>query len=149
MKFLAFNLVVVAALVYLVAGEKGGAVSTHAVKAVTEVNQFARDAVTAGKELMSPPVVVAAKQLQDLAPAPAPVPRLPVTQAELTPPPAVPSLSPEVKKRRDEVLSTGPVAIAQPKPAPVRAVVVNDDRRQQLLKLAEQMELFHVEAVSR
>lgn len=146
MKFLAFNLVVAAALVYLVAGDKGGAnaVSTHAVKAVTEVNQFARDAVTAGKDLISPPVVVAAKRSQNLAPAPAPIPRTPVSHAELAPPPAAPSLPPAVKKRRDEVLGNTPL----PTPEPVSTAVINDDRRQQLLNLAEQMELFHIEAVS-
>lgn len=140
MKFLAFNLVVAAALVYLVAGDQSGksTVSDNAVKAVSEVKQIARNAVTAGKDFVSKAPVVTAK------PAPASV------EAKVTPPPApAPKLAPEVEKRRAVVLEERAVAVRNPKPVPTVVTSTNDDRRQQLLKLAEQMELFHIEAVSR
>lgn len=141
MRFLAFNLVVAAALVYLVAGGTNGAdsVSDRAAQAVTKVNEFARSAVTAGRELVTPPspIVTAEPPKPVLAPKAEAPPT--IATAIPTPPPA-PSLPPDVAKRRDEVLANSP--------PPDRPTERPDDRRERLLKLAEQMELFHIEAVS-
>ncbi len=164
MKFLVFNLVVAAALIYLVADQDNGLdVSLPSIGDVTAAAEKTLDRVTPP----APPVpaqvdapVIADEDLQTrmalAKPQPKPevaeAPPVPPADAPLAPTPVVevatreahvitappPDGDPAIARRRAEVLGEGPVGdldLAQP----------TTDRRRQLLDLAEEMEFLAAE----
>jgi hypothetical protein len=179
MKFLAFNLAVGLALIFLFTADKG---DVH--KAVDRAHDLAADMKklakeTVGDETARPntptkivpiaPVqqVKAPAKIETLAKAVTIAPVTPKKQAVSTPPapPAVappsalpslkraggapPNLAPAVAKRRAEVLNDNPT----PDPTPILKkgdkLMSTSDRRRELLSLAEEMELLYAKSVSR
>lgn len=157
MKFLMFNLVVAAALVFLFAGDKGdlAAIAGKAERAVEQIKTKAVEVIKPAEEVSQKPVS---------APAAAPVPAIekkappapkppPVAKAETAPPvpektvaarTPQPPLPPEVKKRRAEVLNDAGA------PAPKAGKFMSSgDRKRELLMLSEEMELFSAKAIAR
>jgi hypothetical protein len=179
MKFLAFNLAVGLALIFLFTADKG---DVH--KAVDRAHDLAADMKKLAKETVGSKTVQtdAPAKIAAVAPAlevkiPAKIeapakavpiaPVLPKKQVvsappappAVVPPSALPSrkkaggapsiLDPAVAKRRAEVLNDNPT----PDPTPVLKkgdrLMSASDRRRELLALAEEMELLYAKSVSR
>ncbi len=155
MRYLMFNLVVGAALFYLMAGD-GPAVNPAPAGlegAMDRAAGLARQATERASHLFtgatppasSPSDVAVAPAPDPKAPEAPPPPPTPVPAVESDPLPAaetVPDPSPEVLKRRAEVLSSGsssgPVALAEGEP-----LMTPRERRRELDALVEEMELFY------
>jgi len=157
MRFLVFNIVVAAALVYLFTADRADihAAADKAYGVAETVRTKAEDVVAS---LRDRPIAVETEvpEEREIAaptePKPAPVAAKPSTTEPPAVPPLpepelVPAVTPEVAARRAEVLAEGPVR-GETRPADVGAVTAID-RRRDLHRLAEEMELFSAEAASR
>ena len=172
MKFLIFNIVVAAALVFLFAGDKGDltAVAHKAERVVsglraktvgTAAPRPTRPGVAESAEakVPAPQTKPASEKAGTAKPEPKVPPPAPDTKqvAEETEPRALPKvevathtpappLSPEVEKRRAEILDDGGATVAE---GTAGKFMPADIRRRELMLLSEEMELFSAEAVSR
>ncbi len=179
MKFIFFNLAVVAALFYLFQADRADfrAAADRAYDAVDEVQALAKDvaknATRQGSRLLKEPETPAADPREwntpipgtaEAPPAPPPAPVVVSVPAEMIPPvteteppatdaaaTASPLLAdPAVARRRAEVLGSGD---GQPALAPAlvegTALMAPEERRRQLFSLAEDMEFMFVKRVSR
>lgn len=171
MKFLAFNIAVAAALVFLFTANRGevelAAGRLH--DAAGEAKAIAERAVDRGRALLdenansvpqarsavvapvkppstpsSPPPPVAEPEYH-----PAPIPEPPVTTATTAAPPPKPALSPEVARRRAEVLGGADSAAPAPAPRPGKQLMTAEQRHRELMLLSEEMELLYARKVSR
>ena len=167
MKFLLFNIVVAGALVFLFAGDRD-LPRSFADRARTEaaaISAKAADMIgisapekAAASPTPAPPAAPAAKAPSPapkrepaatppaLKQAPKPEPVRTVAAAEPDAlPDALPGVPPEVAKRRAEVLGAAPVpdasAARTPDGEPAR-FMSPEDRRRDLLRLSEEMEIF-------
>lgn len=175
MKFIFFNLAVVAALFYLFQADRSDfrAAADRAYDAVDEVQALAKDvaknATRQGSRLLKEPETPAADPREwntpiprtaEAPPAPPPAPTVvsvPAVSTETEPPAtdaaatASPLLAdPAVARRRAEVLGSGD---GQPALVPAlvegTALMAPEERRRQLFSLAEDMEFMFVKRVSR
>lgn len=175
MKFIFFNLAVVAALFYLFQADRSDfrAAADRAYDAVDEVQALAKDvaknATRQGSRLLKEHETPAADPREwntpipgtaEAPPAPPPAPAVvsvPAVSTETEPPAtdaaatASPLLAdPAVARRRAEVLGSGD---GQPALAPAlvegTALMAPEERRRQLFSLAEDMEFMFVKRVSR
>lgn len=171
MKFIFFNLAVVAALFYLFQAERSDfrAAADRAYDAVDNVQALAKDAARQGSRLLKEPETPAADPgkedapipgTAEVPPAPPPAPAVVSVPAEKTPPitdaeppatdataTASPLLAdPAVARRRAEVLGS---VDGQPALAEGTALMAPEERRRQLFSLAENMEFMFVKRVSR
>lgn len=171
MKFLMFNFVVAAALVFLFAGERGEltAIAEKAEKTISVVKEKAAQTIGRSTGLSETAAVSQAqrdtpveKPSEKLSPAPkvqVSPPRplaTPLTTSnpheprpKIDAPPAgrpQSPLTPAVAKRRSEVLETGP---SPAKKGVADQFMSADIRKRELILLAEKMELFSAQAISR
>jgi len=161
MRFLVFNVVVAAALVYLFTADRAdihaaadkayGVAETVRAKAGGMVASL-RDGAAEIEEIEDPvpdvPEIAASAKPTPASVAARPAP--PEPPAAPPPPPEpelVPAATPEVAARRAEVLAVSPVR-TEVRPADEGAPAAID-RRRDLHRLAEEMELFSAEAASR
>jgi len=160
MRFLVFNIVVAAALVYLFTADRADihAAADKAYGVAETVRTKAGDVVASLRDRPAEVerVEAAVPDAPEIAfpaePEPAPVaanpaPPEPPAAPPLPEPELVPAVTPEVAARRAEVLAEGPVR-GEIAPADERAATAID-RRRDLHRLAEEMELFSAEAASR
>jgi hypothetical protein len=173
MKFLLFNLVVAGALVYLFTADRADvqAAADRVYETAGDIKAVARSAVGKGRELLrgddtassrpNPPPRVANQPPPRIEPPAAPY------AAPAAPPVAPPvdrvareisrlPVSPEVARRRDEVLGTVPPTPTQaPAPAPTPEIKRGEklmspsQRQKELFALAEEMELFYARRTGR
>lgn len=166
MKFLIFNIVVAAALVFLFAGDKGDltAIAGKTEKLVSDIKSKAVEAVAPprSEEL---PATPASTPLPKPAVAPAaadtPTPKLPEAKAAPLPAKAAakplpttniadrtpkPPLSPDVAKRRAVVLDDSATVVSE---GTAEKFMPADIRKRELMLLSEEMELFSAKAISR
>lgn len=148
MKFILFNLIVGASLIYLFTAEKE---ELHEVTDKTyEVTQQMRQKVSelAGKASDQANVVAEEKIAE--TPMPEPAKETPVEVAhKAAPSKAAPKVSeapvaelaPEVEKRRNEILNAESQLVIEEAPN-------NSTRRDHLLRLAEDLELYSIEAIT-
>jgi len=154
MKFLVFNLVVGAALIYLFSGTEGGLERAgETALAAFDTNkpniELASDKPVGSKtappvvKLQSEPRISVRQQAEAEVPPslsdPIEVPVLKKSKVEPV------KLAPEIRKRRDEILNAGAPVNPEPK---VNALMSRQDRRQALMQLAEDMEYFSAQAMS-
>jgi len=151
MKFLAFNLVVGAALIYLFNGTDGGlqrggetalaAFDTNRPKTETPVVTpiVAKAGASVVKLQSEHQVPIQEKsEVPPSLPDPIEVPVLKSRKAEPV------RLAPEVLTRRDEILNTGTLESPE---SNVTALMTRQDRSQALMQLAEEMEYFSAKAI--
>ena len=166
MKFLIFNIVVAAALVFLFAGDKGDltAIAGETERLVADIKSKAVEAIDAKSPEPPPvkqPAVSPPKPAVEPAATEAPVPTSPAPAAKSAPVkpaghplPAVdvadrsptPPLPPDVAKRRAEVLNAGDAVVSE---GTVEKFMPADIRKRELMLLSEEMELFSARAISR
>lgn len=179
MKFVLFNIAVVAALFVLFnpdradfraladrASESVGVARGAVEKAIAGEKQAAKADVGNVKPA---PVKAAAdrkvfeEKVEEAPVAPAPAPRVaptpkpaikPVRVAAQEPgptpqPAAEPTLDPAVAKRRAEVLGLAPPTSNEALPPATDKLMSAEERRRELFSLAEEMELFYVKRLSR
>jgi hypothetical protein len=146
MKFLVFNLIVAVALIYLFSDKEGG------INAIGEKTFDVVDSIKSKTES------IASSTIKEQAPAPkVPPPLIPQANIvlESAKPVSVPvlpipkiqpfELDPIISGRRDEIMETS----SKPTPGPEdNAFMTRQERRQALMKLAEDMEYFSAEAIS-
>lgn len=174
MRFLLFNVVVAAALVFLFAGDRADlhAAADRAHDAATDLKARAFEVIGAKKAPDAPPAPqTAAKPVQEKAavssapktapPAAEPVPAATdkagtagvdaVTQVRVATRGLVPPLPPEVGKRREEVLAEGVVggAISSPGDTKKPKFMTAADRKRDLMLLSEEMEMFSAQSIAR
>ena len=144
MKFLAFNLVVAAALIFLFSGHEGGLESVKDnVIATTEALKDKAEKIATAPQKMAEAPQVGESQPQPVIPA--------QTEPEEIPAVKIPeiahlALEPKVRKRREEILGTNVL----PTPAQEKNDFMNPkERRHALMQLAEDMEYFSAETISR
>jgi len=160
MRFLVFNIVVAAALVYLFTADRADihAAADKAYGVAETVRTKAEDVVASLRDRPDQieEVEAVASETPAIAvpsnPKPARVAANPATPEPPAAPPLpepelVPAVTPEVAARRAEVLANGPVS-GETHPAEEGAVTAID-RWRDLHRLAEEMELFSAEAASR
>lgn len=176
MKFLVFNLAVAAALVFLFTADRGDmqkmAAQVH--DAAADVKAYARQTLDKSEKILEPgpakepvavkpeppaaPVKSAPEQAKEtpLAPVPpAATPQQPGPPAKTAR--AIPArpLTPDVAKRRQEVLDGVPPAAptvsrsATPRLKEGATLMTAGERRKELLTLAEEMELLYARSISR
>jgi len=166
MKFLLFNVVVAASLGYLLLGDSRNdtvapviaqiearvkAVTSNAVDVVKSDPIAQPEPIVEEKiaEPVAPPVVVAQKVVPEARRAPAPI-HQEVSVARITPPTVpttkadkIAAADPAVAQRRAEVLGEGPTADQAETPQ----FMTPAERRKELARLAEDMELRYLEKV--
>lgn len=178
MRFLLFNIVVAGALIFLFTGDKADlhAAADRAHDAATDIKAKAFKVIGAKK---APAVTEAPKAVVDAAPA-KPIatktitaePGVPAnTTSASRPEPGtaaaeavkevqvatrrlVKPLPPEVKKRREEVLSEGIVGgksrvSTAPAGSDTQKFMTSSDRKRDLMLLSEEMELFSAKSIAR
>ena len=156
MKFLMFNLVVAGALVYLFTADRADvhAAADRVYETADGIKSVARDAVGKGRELLQGDQAAesrprpAPKPVQNPRPAAAPVaPPVKQVARSIVPRP----VSPEVARRRDEVMGTAPVDFG---PGPIPQIKQGEkfmspaQRQKELFSLAEEMELLYARKIS-
>lgn len=171
MKFLFFNLAVIAALAYLIAGDNQkvsdmadqvmAKTADTGKELMTKVKALSNNSATESRPSATQVQTPAAKRAAAAGPvkipegvAPPPRPsKIEVAERKTQPVPRNQSdgavemdLPAEVQSRRAEVLDKGPHAAV---PEGAAANVSASDRKRSLLNLAERMELFHLQSVSR
>jgi hypothetical protein len=168
MKFIFFNLAVVAALIYLFQAERSDfhAAADRAYDAVDGVHALTQDAVRKGNRLLKDTEAPAADPDAAVPPmpgtaeaVPAPPPATAPVAAKATPPTdtapqvanvaaqgAPPLGNPAVARRRTEVLGA---VDGQPALAEGTALMAPEERRRQLFSLAEDMEFIFVKRIAR
>lgn len=174
MKFLLFNLVVAGALVYLFTADRADVhmAADRVYETADEIKSVARNAVDQGRKLLqgdqaaatrsnTPPPIrprfepevqpqpqvqpqiqpqIRQKPIPEAAPVPAPVKQ--VARAG-----ALAKVSPEVARRRDEVLGTAnPESIPEIKQG--EKFMSASQRQKELFSLAEEMELLYARKIS-
>ena len=145
MKFLLFNLIVGFALVYLFTVDQDPArnLVDKALEARNLIQDRAQDKtgtiMNDDRENASSVVhpILSEKDTASLGPS-----KQDEESSEMLPEARVQSLPPEVAKRKQEILEPD-VSSAQ------NTTRTNNDRRQSLMRLAEEMELYSLEATSR
>ncbi len=161
MKFLMFNLVVAGALVYLFTADRADvhAAADRVYETADEIKTVARNAVGKGRRLLQSD---GAPPSRPIAPAPRARPQLdpkPVLKAAPAPPPVkqvarqepTQKLSPEVIRRRDEVLgnlSPSQIQSAIPEIKKGESFMSSAQRQKELFALAEEMELLYARKIS-
>lgn len=179
MKFLVFNLAVAAALVFLFTADRGDVqkMAGQVHDAAADVKAYAKRTLNKGEKMLEPVPAASSttteperqaapakpapvhppKQTNETPPtvSPSPVPRQARRIAEAAPAASIPSLKPDVAKRRQEVLDGLPPAApattkgASPKLQEGARLMTAADRRKELLSLAEEMELLYARSISR
>jgi len=167
MNFLLFNVVVAASLGYLLLGDnrrdtvapviaqiedRVKSATSSAVEVVKSAPIAQHEPIIEAKvaEPVAPTAIVAQKAVPEARRAPAPVnqevsvatvapPAVPTTRAE-----KIAAADPSVAKRRAEVLGDGPTAADQ---AETPQFMTPAERRKELARLAEDMELRYLEKV--
>lgn len=161
MKFLMFNLVVAGALVYLFTAERADvhAAADRIYETADEIKSVARNAVGKGRRLLQgneaeparsiPPALQTRPQIQqNPTPKAAPVPP-PVKQIARQG--SIPNLSPEVIRRRNEVLGNvtqPPKQTVIPEIKKGERFMSSAQRQKELFSLAEEMELLYARKIS-
>jgi hypothetical protein len=161
MKFLMFNLVVAGALVYLFTADRADvhAAADRVYETADEIKSVARNAVGKGRRLLQGDEAAPARPIPSAPQARPQIQQIPVPKAAPVPPPvkqvarrgSIPNLSPEVIRRRDEVLgnvSPSREQAAIPEIKKGENFMSAAQRQKELFSLAEEMELLYARKIS-